>query len=429
MKMIKIRTSTHYFNKICNKNKLLSLSQFIDEYRNITQLIIDYLWNNEILYNNKIFNIQKDMLDCPSFISTKDLNFNSNLSKRAIKCAATQACSIVKSTVEKRRKRLYILNKLIDEGEDTSNLLKKLENNPINKPKITKNFKCELNSICCDFIETNNSFDGFVQLKSIGKKYGKIRIPIKFHRQSNKWKKIGTLKNSFLISNNYIDMRWEIDFPNKKEKGIIVGADSGMRTCLTLSDGQSTKKCPHGHDLLSIGKKLSRRKPGSKGFQRAQDHRENYINWSINQLNFDGIKQINLEEIYDINRYKNTSKLLKRWKNTLIRDKIQKIGEETGVQINFQSSPYRSQRCFSCGYVNKLNRKGKVFLCRMCGYTEDADLNASLNHTKELPKINRNLLHLKLNKEGFYWIEQGIFNLNGEEFTVPHTYDKIHKNV
>ena len=430
--MNKIRSSTHYFHNICNTNKKYNLEHFIDNYRNAVQFFIDYLWNNEISYNDKIFNREKDLLDCPSFISTKDIEYETVLSERAIKCAATQACSIVGGTVEKRKKRLYVLNKLKQEGKDVSHIQKVLDKQPINKPEVPQDFKCELNSICCDFIETPNSFDGFLQLKSIGKQYGKIRIPIKFHRQSNKWKKQGTLKPSFLVASQYINMRWEIEFPDKKEDGETVGADSGLTTCLTLSDGQVTQKCPHGHDLHSISEKLSRRKWGSKGFQRTQKHRENYVNWSLNQIDFSNIRQINLEEIYDINRGRNTSRLLKHWKNTLISDKLEKIGEESGVQIKLQSNAYRSQRCSSCGYVNKSNRNKKVFLCKMCEHTDDADLNASLNHLEELPRLSKDSLLSELSKGcGFYWLPQGLFDLEGEEFTVSHAEEKIilHQNI
>ena len=67
---------------------------------------------------------------------------------------------------------------------------------------------------------------------------------------------------------------------------------------------------------------------------------------------------------------------------------------------------------------------------RICKYTDDADLNASLNHEKNLPVIGVDLLHLMKNKEGFYWMESGLFELNGEEFTVPHAEerDKLHSN-
>ena len=42
-----------------------------------------------------------------------------------------------------------------------------------------------------------------------------------------------------------------------KKSGRTVGADQGILTCLTLSDGQITQKCNHGHDLSSIQRKMN----------------------------------------------------------------------------------------------------------------------------------------------------------------------------
>ena len=79
-------------------------------------------------------------------------------------------------------------------------------------------------------------------------------------------------------------------------------ADQGKNTCLSLSDGQVTKTNKHGYDLNSILDLMSKRVKGSKGFKRCQEHRKNYINWSINQLNFQDIKKINLERLKDVRR-------------------------------------------------------------------------------------------------------------------------------
>lgn len=40
---------------------------------------------------------------------------------------------------------------------------------------------------------------------------------------------------------------------------------------------------------------------------------------------------------------------------------------------------FTSQTCYECGYRNKKNRKGRSFLCRECGHSDNADLNAALN--------------------------------------------------
>jgi transposase len=184
-----------------------------------------------------------------------------------------------------------------------------------------------------------------------------------------------------------------------------------MKDILTCSDKQTTPKVDkHGHSLESIMRKLASKKKGSRAFSRAQAHRNNFINWSLNQLNLDNIKEIRLEKVWNIGYKSKTSRLMQHWTNTLIRDKVESICAETGVQLKHQSSTYRSQRCSGCGVVRKANRKGKTYLCKHCGLEIDADYNASLNHIIDLPEIPYNLRKLKMNRgNGFYWLESGIY--------------------
>jgi len=50
-----------------------------------------------------------------------------------------------------------------------------------------------------------------------------------------------------------------------------------------------------------------------------------------------------------------------------------------GINVVFIDGRYTSQSCSKCGNIRKANRKGSRFNCRECGYTCDADLNASFN--------------------------------------------------
>ena len=49
----------------------------------------------------------------------------------------------------------------------------------------------------------------------------------------------------------------------------------------------------------------------------------------------------------------------------------------------------------------------------------DADINSALNHEAELVELPFGFRHFKLNKTGFFWNTQGVFDLNGQEITVP----------
>lgn len=409
--MIKTSKHTIVFTNSAKKEKLKS---FLKEYRRMSKILLDYLWDSPNTFNDKILDISTKQYNCPRFISIKHIK-DTTLSKRALTCCSTQVCGIIRAVLDKPRKQQYMLYKLRSENKPTERLIKSVNKCKITKPNIS-NIRAELNSICCDFQETTTSFDGFLQLKSIGKSFGKIRIPIKYHRHSNKLN--GKLLNSFLISNKSIDFRWDMPENKPKLNGSVVDADQGYKDVLTLSNGMKTEKQDiHNHSLESITKKLSRKKKGSKAFKKAQDHRKNFIHWSINQLNFSDIKELRLEKIVNLGYRKKQSRLMSHWCNTIIRDKVISKCKEEEVLLTLQSSSYRSQRCNNCGWVQKLNRKGKVFKCRKCGFTLDSDLNAAKNLALVLQNITFDFRNKKLNLKGFFWKPDGIFYR--EDFAVP----------
>ena len=120
---------------------------------------------------------------------------------------------------------------------------------------------------------------------------------------------------------------------------------------------------------------------------------------------------------------------MSHWCNPLIRDKIIKNCEETGVLVTEQFSFYRSQRCNSCGWVQKSNRKGKIFKCQCCGHKDDSDVNAAKNHLSVLPDLPPFLLKQKLNIKGFFWNSKGIYDTAGVELTVPLSLKISHDTI
>ena len=55
-----------------------------------------------------------------------------------------------------------------------------------------------------------------------------------------------------------------------------------------------------------------------------------------------------------------------------------------------------------------------------CGYQNDSDLNAALNHTIDLPYINSDFRKKRYNLgHGFYWKSDGLYSVSGEELGVP----------
>lgn len=432
-----LRCSSHCFSKSINFNKQHTLALFLDHYKTAIQHYINFLWDNQYSYNNNnnnIFNISKNLLQCPSFIDYKTISFNTKLSARALSSAAIQACAIIKAATEKRCRQLYILNELKKDCEKqpseklqraTNRLENKIKQFPIIKPTLPEHIKAELSSKCAEFIECSTHFNGFLKLKCLGD-FPNILIPIQYTKVSNKWLKMGKRLGSFLISKDYVNLRYEMPIALKKE-GEIIGADQGIKKVLVCSDKQTTKDYGniHGHTLESIMSRLSRKKKGSKAFARTQELRKNFIHWSINRLNLAKVKQINLEEVVNIRYKSKSSRMMSHWTNTLIRDKLMRFGEEQNVFVKLQSSAFRSQRCSQCGYVHKSNRKGEFFYCLECDFSADTDWNASLNHEENLPDAPIWLRQSKKNREGFYWQPSGFYSCSGQELRVSDVQKKF----
>ena len=247
-----------------------------------------------------------------------------------------------------------------------------------------------------------------------------IKIPVVSSKTFKKYKH--NKLTAIGISDNRADLCWRIPKPAIKTSGNEIGVDQGMKDVVTCSNGfVPNKTCIHRHSLESIMRNMSNKKKGSKAFKRTQDHRTNFINWSINQLNLNNIKEVKFEEVVNIGFKQGRSRLMSHWTNTIIRDKLKSYCEEEGVRFTLVPSVYRSQRCNSCGIVRKSNRKGKEYKCKHCGYTADADLNASMNLLVDLPEIPYSLRKLQMNRgNGFYWKSDGIY-----EFGTGRRYESL----
>lgn len=382
--------STKTTLKFSNKNKLNNLSTFIDEYRRIVSLFVDKLW-------------VKDDIKC---LLDKELtdNVDTWLSARATQCAGKQASGIVRGCRKKQFKRLSQINKFEKLGmfKKARKLQRIYDKIKISKPNI--------NCVCPELdkrfvkidLDNSTSFDGWLTLSSLGNKL-KIVIPFKKTKHFNKMLSVGIIKKGVRLSKEDITLMFDLPEPIEKIDGKVIGIDIGQKTTLSCSDGQSIGEDPHGHTYQSICKKLSRKKKGSKNFKQVDKHRSNYIKWSVNQINLNGIKKVNLENIKHLRRGRRTNRLMSHWKYAELFDKLEAKLNDAGVQINKVSPTYTSQRCSSCGWVRKGNRKRKQFKCDKCSFECDADLNGSLNISLNLVPITEKERLQQKNKEGFYW--------------------------
>jgi transposase len=422
-----IKSSRHKIHP--NAGKALDLDAFVTEYKRFVQMIIDYVWEHG--YQN--YHPSKGKLKHPAFFDSTFLSeFKTSLGGMMRQTAGLQALAMLKSATTKHSKRVFMLkklqrkqNKTDKEQDNIKRLQSKINSSSLVKPTLCDNFKVTISRPDVVKVLTHNkqgrkfSFDEFIRLSLAGE-FGTILIPLNHHKHTKKLLKKGmTRKLSAinLLGNNLIDLIWNIEQPEKIKEGRTVGCDQGITTCVTLSDGQVTKDNPHGWNLPKIQQRLARRKGDSKGFKRAQEHRKNYINWSLNQLNFQGVSKVNLERVFQVRKGKVTSKFLKSWSYPLIKQKLVDLSDAEGFSVVEVPNKFRSQRCNACGYVNKSNRKGKTFKCRKCCYSADADANAASNLELCLPEVPHWVFKQQLNrKEGFFWTAEGVVL---EEHVIP----------
>ncbi len=428
-----IRTSRHEL-KYSNHKKLNELSNLLQEYRRVAQIYLDYLWSTgiRITYhkqgNTTFYHFDsKTLLNCPALLSTvkldQELNLSSFLTARIRKCIITQVLGIIRGTIEKQRKRQYVANvRRAQRKKVPRNLRKALRANKPVKPDVSR-IKAEINSVSLDYQEDNRRFDGWLKLFSYSKERRGMtfKLPLKHHRHSRQLQSQGSLTNSFLLSEQHVDLRWRSE--KKKPRGTkVVGADPGERTILTLSDGQSTpKQDKHGWTLQNIERHIARKRKGSRSIRKCYKHRTNFINWSINRLNFSEIRELRYEKNKNVRKYNSCyhSNRLSHWTYAEIHSKVEMKCETEEVLYVEHGSTYMSQRCCECGLVLKSNRVREVYSCKNCGWLGNADYNSSCNHQQDLYELPYGFRKFKLNRTGFFWKSEGLFDLSGEELAVP----------
>lgn len=428
-----------------NQSKKDILNLFMDECIRAYVYYLDAYWQKYISGNN--YTLDSDILEMKYYANNgkfvcqyPPLNIipdftDSKVSARTLKSIKTQVFGQIKAALAKRRKNAWRLKKLQREGKDSKNLQKTLNETPLVKPGLPKTFSFEFNSINCSLSEPNQlndngeikgkSYDLWFSLQSMFNKetskelgLNKLSFPLKHNRHSRKMESKGAIMTSFLVSREQIGVRYELNEVVPRNKTRILSIDQGIATPITgvfdndqqlhlneIMDGK--------HTMKSIISEMENTVKGTEKFRKLQDLRINYVNWLINQINFYNIAEIRLEDLKNMRRGKKSSRFLSHFTYTLIADKLRARCEEEGVLFTLVPNEYRSQRCFSCGFVLESNRRSKSFACKSyigCDYTADADVNAARNLGIDLPLLDRWYLQgLNRNKGdrfGFFWVSE-----------------------
>lgn len=203
----------------------------------------------------------------------------------------------------------------------------------------------------------------------------------------------------FIVKNNNelelrIVKKYKINVESPKSDTVI-GVDWGLKNLITTSEGKQYGRQLYGwllerdNELLSLTKALSKNNinpRNSKRYRRLNkrihDYVVNEVGRIVNILNREQLKTIVVEDL-DFRGgglSKRLNRIITRAGRKVLRQRLNELSSETGVEIVSVVAPYSSQCCNSCGFVSRKNRKSQaVFYCRFCGLRLNADVNAARN--------------------------------------------------
>lgn len=204
----------------------------------------------------------------------------------------------------------------------------------------------------------------------------RLKIPCKRTKIFNEAVKKGKLKKSFKlqkIGNDYY-MVCFVDFPEvEKENKKLLGIDVGLNNAVATSDGKilgkELKDLRIRTKYRKYEKKLSPIKQGLNHCAKEMVNFYSHTDFVVENLSFKGRR----------NRSRKFRRRNNNWAYNHFANKLEEMGKLEGFRLIKVNPAYSSQKCPMCGFTNKMNRKGELFLCNQCGYKENADYVGAMN--------------------------------------------------
>ena len=351
---MQIIRSTKCSLRFATDNKHQQWRRFLVEYVRVVNLYIYQFWFNTPKNNNEL---NKCVLDTIG---------STWITQRAKACAARQALGMVLGV----RARIATARKNKEKCKKTP------------KKPVLRKLKAELSSLCASLSISKNAhgFNAWLHLSSLGDKIS-LDLPIKFHKHYHELAQIGKRCNQFTITEDYIQIAFEITVEPKLPPTGCAAVDSGINVLASVSTQEQ-----YGTDVKEKIYRIKRCKHGSKGQQRARRALKQYIDITAKQVyTMEDLTLLVVEKLKNIT--KNTKKnkkvgrdtryLLGSWNVRYWLNRLEMGCERNRVSFRTVPAYNTSTTCPSCRHRCKGNRKGVIFKCLKCGHEGNADLIAS----------------------------------------------------
>ena len=250
---------------------------------------------------------------------------------------------------------------------------------------VKKRLSIRYDNRCFKFFADSN----YVSLTTV---MGRLTFSFKHYDYMDTWK--GEYTNAQLvIRRNKIFLNVQVKLPDVaiKAVGKVLGIDRGILNIATCSDNtffsSNRLRAVKGryqflkHKLQHVGTRSAHRKLQVLSGQERRFVVD--INHCISKAIVNKPFDVFALEKLGISKKKKNGKRFNRklgsWSFAELQLFIQYKAEAKSKCVVLVNPKYTSQRCSKCGFVHKHNRSGLGFRCGNCGFSLNADLNASRN--------------------------------------------------
>jgi len=226
---------------------------------------------------------------------------------------------------------------------------------------------------------------------------GRIKVPVfvpKYFDQYLTWKRCSA--DLFIRKGKvFLNVVFSKDISDPEATGKVVGIDRGIKKIAVTSENQFFS----GGRIKKVSKRYERIRSSlqSCGSKSAKRHlkkisnKENCFRADCNHVitkriveSLDSGTVIALEKLSGIRQNvrlrKKQRKDLHKWNFSQFEQFLTYKANARGISVEYVDARYTSQKCSRCGHVSRSNRQSQaVFKCKHCGFSLNADLNASRN--------------------------------------------------
>ncbi len=197
------------------------------------------------------------------------------------------------------------------------------------------------------------------------------------------------------------------------DKGNTLGIDLGLTKLVVASTNEGKTLVIEGgivkdkrNKFINLRKRLQRK--GTQSAKRLLKKISGKENRWMRDVNYCTVKKIlnfakennvshigveNLSGIRNSKLRKGQRRQLNSWSFYQFRNFLEFKAKLKGINAVALNPAYTSQACSKCGHTEKANRKTqKLFTCKSCGFSQNADINASANIEFLTRLVRSNLL-------------------------------------